>query len=123
MRKTFSIILQVSLLVLIAGCDKKPEPVSPPSPTVQTNANTNAATNAEPAKEEEEVPQSKVARGESAMAVTVNPIATKAALNAMKEGGNAIDGAVAAALTLGVVDPHNSDIGGGCFILIRHGNG
>src|SRR5688572_27461338 len=41
----------------------------------------------------------------------------------MKNGGNAIDGAVAAALTLGVVDGHNSGIGGGCLMLIRLANG
>ncbi len=54
---------------------------------------------------------------------TVNPIATKAALNAYKKGGNAVDAAIAAALTLGVVDTHNSGIGGGCFVLIRWANG
>ncbi len=41
----------------------------------------------------------------------------------MREGGNAIDAAVAAALTLGVVDGHNSGIGGGCFMLLRRPNG
>ena len=54
---------------------------------------------------------------------TVQPVATDAAIAAMKKGGNAIDAAVAAALTLGVVDGHNSGIGGGCFMLIRLANG
>ncbi|HUR46715.1 MAG TPA: gamma-glutamyltransferase [Candidatus Saccharimonadales bacterium] len=54
---------------------------------------------------------------------TVHPLATDAALVAMKRGGNAIDAAVAAALTLGVVDGHNSGIGGGCFLLIRTAKG
>jgi len=54
---------------------------------------------------------------------TVQPIATDAAVRAIKEGGNAIDAAVAAALTLGVVDGHNSGIGGGCFFLIRRSDG
>jgi gamma-glutamyltranspeptidase / glutathione hydrolase len=53
------------------------------------------------------------------MAATVHPLATEAAVQAMERGGNAIDGAVAAALTLGVVDGQNSGIGGGCFMLIR----
>jgi len=56
-------------------------------------------------------------------AATVQPIATDAAIAAMKKGGNAIDGAIAAALTLGVVDGHNSGIGGGCFMLIRLADG
>ena len=55
-------------------------------------------------------------------AVTVHPLATKAAENAFKEGGNAVDAAIASALTLGVVDGFNSGIGGGCFMLIRKPN-
>jgi gamma-glutamyltranspeptidase/glutathione hydrolase len=54
---------------------------------------------------------------------TVHPLATDAALAALDRGGNAIDAAVAAALTLGVVDGHNSGIGGGCFILVRLADG
>jgi gamma-glutamyltranspeptidase/glutathione hydrolase len=53
------------------------------------------------------------------MVSSVHPLATEAAVRAMKDGGNAIDAAVAAGLTLGVVDGHNSGIGGGCFLLIR----
>jgi gamma-glutamyltranspeptidase / glutathione hydrolase len=56
-------------------------------------------------------------------AATVQPLATQAALDAFARGGNAIDAAVAAGLTLGVVDGHNSGIGGGCFILIRLAGG
>src|SRR5437867_5565523 len=63
------------------------------------------------------------ATGQRAIAATVHPLATDAAIAAMTRGGNAIDGAVAAALTLGVVDGHNSGIGGGCFFLIRLANG
>ena len=54
---------------------------------------------------------------------SVNPIATQAGLNAFNLGGNAIDAALAVAFTLGVVDSHNSGIGGGCFILVRSANG
>ena len=53
------------------------------------------------------------------MVATVQPIATEAGLAAFRDGGNAVDAAVAAALMLGVVDSHNSGLGGGCFILIR----
>ncbi len=66
--------------------------------------------------------------GESAhsgrgMVATVHPLATDAAVETFKNGGNAIDAAVAAALTLAIVDGHNSGIGGGCFILIRLADG
>ena len=55
--------------------------------------------------------------------VTVHPLATKAAEQAFKQGGNAVDATVAAALTLGVVDGFNSGIGGGCFMLISKPDG
>ena len=55
--------------------------------------------------------------------VTVHPLATKAAEYTFIQGGNAVDAAVAAALTLGVVDGFNSGIGGGCFMLIRKPDG
>lgn len=60
---------------------------------------------------------------ENGVVASVNPIASDAGLAAMKTGGNAVDAAIATALTLGVVDGHNSGIGGGCFILIRTAKG
>lgn len=50
---------------------------------------------------------------------TVHPVATDAAVEVFQEGGNAVDAAVAAALTLGVVDSHNSGIGGSALIVVR----
>jgi gamma-glutamyltranspeptidase/glutathione hydrolase len=64
-----------------------------------------------------------VATANKGMVATVHPLATDAALAAMQRGGNAVDAAVAAALTLGVCDSHNSGLGGGCFILIRTADG
>src|SRR6266478_2033958 len=63
------------------------------------------------------------ATGEHNMIATVHPMATDAALAVFREGGNAVDAAVTAALTLGVVDSENSGIGGGCLILIRTADG
>ena len=57
------------------------------------------------------------------MVASVQPLATEAGVAAFEAGGNAIDAAVAAAVTLGVVDNHNSGLGGGCFILIRRADG
>lgn len=54
---------------------------------------------------------------------TVNPYASSIAMEVVARGGNAIDAAIAAAFTLGVVDGHNSGIGGGCFILVRMADG
>ena len=64
-----------------------------------------------------------VARGAKGAVASVHPLATRAGLAAMQAGGNAIDAAVAMALTLGIVDAHDSGIGGGCFMLIRRPNG
>ncbi|MGO8931060.1 MAG: gamma-glutamyltransferase [Limisphaerales bacterium] len=57
------------------------------------------------------------------MVASVHPAATEAGLRVLKQGGNAVDAAVAVALTLGVVDSDNSGIGGGCFILIHRADG
>lgn len=64
-----------------------------------------------------------MARGEKGAVAAVQPLASRAGLAAMQSGGNAIDAAVAIGLTLGVVDGHDSGIGGGCFMLIRRANG
>lgn len=53
----------------------------------------------------------------------MNPLATRAGLEVLKNGGNAIDATVAVGVTLGVVDGENSGLGGGCFLLIRRANG
>ena len=54
---------------------------------------------------------------------TVHSLATNAGVEALRDGGNAVDAAVAAGLVLGVVDTHNSGLGGGCFMLIRRASG
>ena len=63
------------------------------------------------------------AQGRDGVAASVQPLATAAGLHTLEAGGNAVDAAVAVALTLGVVDAHDSGIGGGCFMLIRRANG
>lgn len=62
-------------------------------------------------------------RGDKFAVASVNPIATDAGVKVLQEGGNAVDAAIATALTLAVVDGHNSGIGGGCLILIRTAEG
>ena len=57
------------------------------------------------------------------MVASVSPIATQAGVDVLRSGGNAVDAAVAVGLTLGVVDTHDSGIGGGCFMLVHLANG
>ena len=57
-------------------------------------------------------------QGSEGMVVTSHFLATQAALEVLKNGGNAIDAAVTAAFSLAVTQPRSGNIGGGGFMLI-----
>src|SRR5438477_12629780 len=58
-----------------------------------------------------------------AMVVSVQELASKAGVDVLRQGGNAVDAAVAVGFALAVVHPQAGNIGGGGFMLLRMSDG
>ena len=99
--------------LLLAACARPPAPPPPaatvPPPNMPADWPLFARTNAVTAP--------------TGMVVSGNPIASEVGVQIMKEGGNAVDAAVAVGLALEVVHPEAGNIGGGGFMVIRVADG
>jgi gamma-glutamyltranspeptidase / glutathione hydrolase len=73
---------------------------------------------AEQPRSSEETLARPMVTGRQGVITSLHPLASMAGMKVMLQGGNAFDGAVAAAMAVTVVDPKNSSIGGQGFATI-----
>ena len=63
------------------------------------------------------VTETALVRSKRWMAAAANPLATRAGEQVLREGGSAVDAAIAMQLVLALVEPQSSGLGGGAFLL------
>jgi gamma-glutamyltranspeptidase/glutathione hydrolase len=57
--------------------------------------------------------------GKRFMVAAANPLAVDAGYSILRQGGSAVDAAIAVQLVLGLVEPQSSGLGGGAFMLVH----
>ncbi len=96
---SFKSLISVSALLLATACQPEaaePEVETPPAPPVTEEA----------------------AWTKGGMVAAADPRAVEAGLAVLREGGHAVDAAIAVHSVLGLVEPQSSGIGGGAFMLV-----
>lgn len=104
MRQPFRTLLLLPLFVISACTPATDTPSGIPKPSFQLRPPTGV-------------------EGRQAMVVAAHPEAARIGIDILKQGGNAVDAAVAVQFALAVCFPYAGNIGGGGFMLIRMADG
>ncbi|EQD71564.1 Gamma-glutamyltranspeptidase, partial [mine drainage metagenome] len=104
-----------ALAAVTAGCAGRASPLS-------VNAN-HVRDSSAPRHTIAALAQDRPVLARHAMVVTSQHLATEVGLHILKEGGNAVDAAVAVGYALAVVHPCCGNIGGGGFMIIHLASG
>ncbi len=99
---------QLSIIVaaLVLSACHTPVTEQPPAPELGSGYRTDLTTR----------------HAERHMAAAANPLAAEAGREMLRQGGSAIDAAIAMQAVLTLVEPQSSGIGGGAFIMVWDGN-
>ncbi|HZX70716.1 MAG TPA: gamma-glutamyltransferase [Rhodanobacter sp.] len=117
MRNTLLVLAAMALLAMApASWADQRHPASNGIPSQALDASAPATTRAALAK-------ARPVTARHAMVVSAQHLATEAGVNILKQGGNAVDAAVAVGYALAVVHPCCGNIGGGGFMLVHLASG
>lgn len=107
------LLAAMALTMTACGGDDLPDVADLPDPA--------SIKDAEPASDSSELVAESEDGGWSkgAMVAAANPQAVEAGLRVLREGGHAVDAAIAVHTVLSLVEPESSGIGGGAFMLVH----